>query len=385
MEPESCTANRTDVFNEVTDKVVGSLAITIGTLGLIGNLLVFVAVSISKKLHTTTNVFVVCLAVTDFLTSLILPLQGLGVLSGREWPLPDWTCTFVSFITLLSNPMSILTLTAIAINRYILITKPKDRYLRIYTYTNITWMLVCIWVFSFLLCVLPQLIPATGGLVYDPCFRTCIWDLNHPMARVSEAAIGVVFFICSLIISFCYLRIYLSVRSHNDHFQMNFWKIKGQRAMSDESCQSPTSITSLGVPNVKQINITKNMACVVVVFFICTMPFSIYFFTKTRSIEGAFLMLVVAAPICLNPLIYAAKHPVFKEVFKGMFCCSAHKIPAPSRCLKAWRCENYWLLRKGINATSTWLKTREEKNNLTSYGENCGICLSWDLQSQSLS
>ena len=311
MDPTSCRDNGTDVYTDATAKVVASISITIGTLGLIGNLLVFVAVSLSKKLHTKTNVFVVCLAISDFITAITLPLQGVGVLSGNEWPLAEWTCTLVSFITVLSNPSSILTLTAIAINRYIFITKPKYLYQRIYTPAKITGMLLFIWVFSFLVCVLPQLIPATGGLVYDPCFRTCIWDLNHPMAHASEAATAIAFFICGSIISFCYFRIYQFVHSHMARTQMTL-----QSAM--------------------QINITKNMACVVVVFFICTMPYSIYLFTKTRSIEGAFLILLVVLPVCLNPVIYAAKHPVFKEIFKCMLCCKCKKIPEPT-CLKSGR------------------------------------------------
>ena len=349
MEFASCRENGTDVYNEVTARVVGSTSITIGILGLTGNVLVFVAICLSKKLQTVTNAFVVSLTISDFLTALILPLQGLGVLSGNDWPLEDWVCTFVSFITLLSNPTSILTLTAIAMNRYILITKPKGLYLRIYTLKNITGMLVLIWVFSFLLCVLPQLIPATGKMLYDPCFRTCIWDLHHPMARASEAAIAVVFFICSSIISFCYFHIYLFVRSHVARTRTSLRSISRETSTtsfgsgpSSSTSRKKSNRKSLGAPSVRQINITKNMACVVVVFFICTMPFSVYLFTKTRSIEGAFLMLVVAAPICLNPLVYAAKHPVFKEVFKYMLCCRFKKIPEPIECLNSRKCGNCW-------------------------------------------
>ena len=302
MDLKNCPKNGTDVYTEVTAKVVGSIAITIGIVGLIGNLLVFVVMSLSKKLQTITNVFVVCLAISDFLTALTLPLQGVGVLAGNHWPLDDWTCKMVSVITLLSHPTSILTLTAIAINRFTLITKPKDLYLRIFTTRNIGLMLAFIWVFSFLVVVLPQLIPETGQLIYDPCFRACIWDLHHPMAHASEAAKAVVYFTSGGIICFCYFRIYQFVRSHMARTQITFI-------------------------------ITKNMACVVVVFFICMMPYSIYLFTKTRSIEGAFLTLLVVLPVCLNPIIYASKHPVYREIFKCLFCCNFKKIPEPTGCL----------------------------------------------------
>ena len=338
MDPESCGQNGTAVYSDVTDKVVGSLSITLGTLGLIGNLLVFLAISLSRKLQTITNVFVVSLAVSDFLTALILPLHGVGILSGNEYPLKDWVCMFVAFITLLSNPSSILTLTAIAINRCILITKPKSLYLKIYTLRNIIWMLIFIWVFSFLVVVLPQLIPATGGMLYDPCFRVCYYDLNHKMARASEAATAVLFVICSSIISFCYFRIFQFVRSHLARTRVSLRSISRDTSSSDFGTRNTPSVSSKSNaslsrrksragPSIRQINITKNMACVVVVFFICTMPYSFYLFTKTRSIEGAFLSLLVVLPVCLNPIIYAAKHPVFKIVFKYMFSCKCKKIP----------------------------------------------------------
>ena len=341
MDLDSCRENGTDVYNEVTATVVGSIAITIGTLGLIGNLLVFIAISLSKKLQTITNVFVVSLAMSDFLTALTLPLQGVGVFAGNEWPLEDWICKIVSFITLLSNPTSILTLTAIAINRYILITKPKDSFLKIYTLKNIIWMLVCIWVFSFLLCVLPQLIPATGRMLYDPCFRTCIWDLHHPMAPVNESAIAIVFFICSSIIFFCYFRIYQFVRSHLARTMVTLQAISNETSTTgiDTCTTSAESRKKLpSSPSLRQIRITQNMACVVLVFFVCTLPYSFYLFTRTRSIEGAFLILLVVLPVCLNPIIYAAKHPVFKDVFKYMLCCKCKKIPEPTKCLKSGEC-----------------------------------------------
>ena len=336
MDLDSCAMNGTDVYNGVTDKVMGVTTITIGMLGLVGNLLVFVAISLSKKLQTVTNVFVVSLAISDFLTALILPLHGLGILSGNEWPLESWVCKVVSFITVLSNPTSTLTLTAIAINRYILITKPRGFYLRIYSVNNVAWMLVFIWVFSFLLCVLPQLIPATGGLLYDPCFRTCIWDLQHKMIHLTEAAVAFVFLVCSCTIFFCYFSIYRYVRAHVTRTKRTL------QATGNETHQTGIDIGTTTAepkgPSLKEIRITQNMACVIVVFFICTVTYSFYLFTDAYSIVGAFLLVLLTFPVCLNPLIYAAKHPVFKEVFKSMFSCKINTIPEPTGCLKSNIC-----------------------------------------------
>ena len=342
MDRNFCLPNVSVVFTEVTANVVGSLSITIGTLGLIGNLLVFIAIALSKKLQTITNVFVVNLAVSDFLTALILPLQGVGVLSGSKWPLPNWTCTFVAFITLLSNPSSILTLAAIAINRYILITKSKRLYLKIFTFRNNLLILVFIWVLSFLVSVFPNLMKATGDIGHDPCFRVCIWDLQHKKAFNAQTALAVLFFLCSAILFFCYFQIFRFVRSHVNNSQTRLRASMAPSTLDIHTQVTSTisSTTSMGVPTIKQINITKNMAWVVVVFFVCTLPYSYYLLIVKYSIEAAFLILLVALPVCLNPLIYAAKHPVFKVIFKCMFTCNFKKIPERTECIKIRKCGN---------------------------------------------
>ena len=147
--------------NEANAAVVASLSIIIGVLAIIGNILVFVAVSFSKKLHTATNAFVVNLSVSDFLNGLTLPLQSVGVLSQTGWPLADWLCKAIAALLVLSHGTSIFTLTAIAINRYITITKSKRTYQRIYTRRNIIIMLVSLWLSAFLFFLLLLLIPAT--------------------------------------------------------------------------------------------------------------------------------------------------------------------------------------------------------------------------------
>ena len=151
------------------------------------------AVSLSKDLQNSTNVFVVSLSISDFISSVALPFQGISVLSESGWPFGKGMCDLLGTIFIWSNPTSILTLTAIAVNRYIIITKGKREQQKIYTHRGNAFMVALLWLFPFLVVVMPQLIPATGGIVYDPNFRSCLWDLDHPLAIVFQSIASVIF------------------------------------------------------------------------------------------------------------------------------------------------------------------------------------------------
>ena len=96
----------------------------IDVVGIIGNCMIIIAVAFSRKLQTSTNVFVTSLAVTDLLTCLVV---GLGHVAVPLLPLTDRLnkiCQFVAFVAYSFIGTSLYTLGAIGINRLMLITKP---------------------------------------------------------------------------------------------------------------------------------------------------------------------------------------------------------------------------------------------------------------------
>eukprot|EP00057_Strongylocentrotus_purpuratus_P027628 XP_011682102.1 PREDICTED: melatonin receptor type 1B-A-like [Strongylocentrotus purpuratus] len=310
--------------------IIASLGITIGILGMIGNLLVLLAVSLSKDLQNSTNVFVVSLSISDFISSVALPFQGISVLSESGWPFGKGMCDLMGTIFLWSNSTSILTLTAIAVNRYIIITKGKRVQQKIYTHCGNAFMVALLWLLPFLVVVMPQLIPATGGIVYDPNFRSCLWDLEHPLAIVFQSIASVIFTGCIFIIFFCYIGIYRFVRGHVINTRSRLRESRCNMAINERTNKE----SSRKGPSVKQINITKNLALVVVVCFICVLPYTLNLFSTFYGLHTAYLAVLAVLPNCLNPMIYAARHPTFKVIFKSMFTCRFHNIHHPSKWLK---------------------------------------------------
>ncbi|XP_071476837.1 5-hydroxytryptamine receptor 4-like [Diadema antillarum] len=315
--------------------IVATITFLIGVTGIIGNCLVLVAISLSKKLQTSTNAFVSSLSVSDFLTSTILPFQAIGISSQTGWPLAPQLCHLIAAVGIQTNSTSILTLTAIAVNRYVTITRSRRLQQRIYTPLGIAAMIGAVWAFPFFSLVILQLFPKTGGLVYDPVFRSCIWDLNHPVSPVFQGIASLTFVICTIIIIFCYVAIYVFVRRHVTGMQTRMKSNAASTETLEADDGAGQEMQTKRTPSVKQINITKNLAIVVGVFFVCVLPYSLNLYVREYYISTAYLGLLLVLPAALNPFIYAAKHPDFKIVFKCMFSCRYSDIPKPSGCLKA--------------------------------------------------
>eukprot|EP00057_Strongylocentrotus_purpuratus_P026486 XP_011680960.1 PREDICTED: G-protein coupled receptor moody-like [Strongylocentrotus purpuratus] len=185
MEPPEDTSSLYATRSQAV--IVGSLLIIIGILGFFGNLMVILAVSLCRNLQDPTHVFVVSLSIADFITALTLPFQGFSVLSETGWPFGSGLCKLFRALLILTLSTSSLILTAIAVNRYILITKSMRLRQKIYTRSSIAIMVAFLWLFPFLGMVVPQLIPATGGVRHDPGSRICTWDLGHPGIECSKS------------------------------------------------------------------------------------------------------------------------------------------------------------------------------------------------------
>ena len=146
-------------FNVV---IVSTIFCVIAFLGLTGNTMVFIAVGLSRKLHNITNAFIVNLSICDFLSCTILPFHAVAVIAADGWPLADWFCSFIASLSIITQTSGILNLTMISLNRYVLITKPRKLYMRVYTHNKVAWMIAFTWLFPFLFLLVPQFF--LGGL-----------------------------------------------------------------------------------------------------------------------------------------------------------------------------------------------------------------------------
>lgn len=126
--------------------LVSFIIITIG-----GNVLVCLAVGMSRQLWRLGNCFVVSLAVTDLLLGLlVLPLSATVELRSGKWPFGGALCNIYISLDVMLCTASILTLLAIGVDRYLAISAPLSHSKRI-TPLRVALVITTIWALSLVL------------------------------------------------------------------------------------------------------------------------------------------------------------------------------------------------------------------------------------------
>ncbi|XP_038060514.1 G-protein coupled receptor moody-like [Patiria miniata] len=311
-------------------------------LAISGNCLVLVAVARTKKLQNVTNVFVVNLSVTDFLSSFASMWIVPGLLSKTPgYPLqPDILCVASASLVYITISTSLFTLANIALNRCILVIRPMETYQWLYTPKKTALMVFGSWLIPLCTTIIPPL-SGIGGLGFDPETRFCKDVETHPRADEYDNLQFAVF--CPLpflVIITSYLLIWRHVRRHfkkrgqHEHgLQSSSGRRSGPSSPSkQESDDAHTSSSQQPAGAIKstlssrrlsrrmrneQLAITKNLFLIILVFMVCVIPHAIIDVTSNHRYElyGALILFISC---CINPLIYAVKHPHFGPVMRAL-------------------------------------------------------------------
>ncbi len=304
--------------------------------GIIGNSMIIWSVVLSKKLRTSTNAFVVSLAVADFLTCLFLPWYVTAFLGKDGWPLPkaEWLCGATGFMVFACTGASLYNLAAIALNRLIYIIRPFQ-YKCIYRPWTIVVMVILTWLIPGGTIVVFLLV-GIGGFGYETVDYPSCSDLDDiagaDIFNLVQTVVGFPIPLVTIII--CYTWIYVHIRRHFKNkmarqiSQMNHMKTATSDAACDRHEEQLTEIAK------QELEITKNLFLVVCAFFACFLPF---FVTNAIPNAGHFVFYASLPTFCnsaINFGIYASRHPHFKVVLGCMIKCQYSDIPEPSNVLK---------------------------------------------------
>ena len=302
-------------------------------IGVIGNVSVIVAVKLSKRLQTITNVYVVTLACSDILSALILPIQ-IGAIFGAldEYHI---VCAVVGALWFIFHGFSMITLVVIAFNRYFLVTQPMQRYRRIFTKRNIALINLSIFAYPTILVVL---FTAPGWASFGMHYGICDVAEGNSLRIIVVATI----FCMMITIVYLYLKIFLHVRNNSMTVRA---RNKIDATTSNFSSHGPEASTTnndklkdheVGQRSRLELKISQNMLAVVVCFYVCITPIMLIYCIKISLTPALDLYFFVIFSIhcCLNPLIYACKHPVFRQVFGCMMSRDLRSVEQPSKWLR---------------------------------------------------
>ncbi|KAG9272606.1 melatonin receptor type 1A isoform X1 [Astyanax mexicanus] len=185
---------------------LGSVLIFTIIVDILGNLLVIFSVYRNKKLRNAGNIFVVSLAVADIVVAVYpYPLVLMSIFH-NGWNLGFVHCQISGFVMGLSVIGSIFNITGIAINRYCYICHSL-KYDKLYSDKNSLCYVLLIWMLT-VVAIVPNFF--VGSLQYDPRVYSC----TFAQSASSAYTIAVVFFhfiLPILIVTYCYLRIWILV------------------------------------------------------------------------------------------------------------------------------------------------------------------------------
>ncbi|XP_037029337.1 G-protein coupled receptor moody isoform X2 [Bradysia coprophila] len=179
-------------------------------VGLPGNLITIIALARCKKVRNATAVFIINLSLSDLLFCCFnLPLAA-STFWNRRWIHKEFVCELFPLMRYGLLAVSLFTVLAITINRYVMIGHPRI-YPRVYRRKYLGLMVAATWIGAF-----TSLIPTWRGVYgkfgLDQKIGSCSILLDSNQKSPKEFLFAMAFVVPCVSIIVCYARIFYIVR-----------------------------------------------------------------------------------------------------------------------------------------------------------------------------
>ena len=262
-----------------------------------GNGVLILAVWRTPALHTPSNVFLCCLAVSDLTVGLIAQPSFVIHKIGELLESHSMYCTtriLTESVGYITAGASVLTMTGIAIERYLALYLHL-RYKEVVTTKRILMAVLCLWVFFILL------------------VASRFWIANESV--FNNIIISLIF--VSLVFTFlAYLRVLKYVRRHENH-------IRDQKTIPTAQ-RRPVEYRLTKMTRYKKSTLT--MVYILGFFVLCYIPFlcvkvvyKIDGYTASVKTASLYASTVVFLNSSFNPLVYCWRLPDIRKAVKDLF------------------------------------------------------------------
>ncbi|XP_064608530.1 melatonin receptor type 1B-B-like [Liolophura sinensis] len=282
---------------------LAAIILTTCTIGILGNILILVAVLISQRLRTVGNMFIINLTLIDLVMCCIVkPMALTGIFAGGDFYNNHQTlCIVTAMITVTLCVSSIINIVAIAINRYVQVCL-RGSYNSIYTRRRAAGMCVAIWVIGFL----PNFYYIFAGVPYhfDPKLLLCLYDRDSSY----HFNIG----------------LYTLCLCQNAIVGLAYWKLFRLVAKSSQRLSRTSSESS---------SLLKAVFTIFLVYTVCWGPFLFIGLIDGHDRAPRFAYVITVCMALINSssdwIIYTLNNRYFKEAYRQIFGC---KAPEPNNC-----------------------------------------------------
>ncbi|RZF46997.1 hypothetical protein LSTR_LSTR014303 [Laodelphax striatellus] len=298
--------------------IMGTVLAVVGVAGLLGNIVVLFVFTRFRRLRGPFSCFIVNLAFADLGTSVLHVMAVISCFKER-WAFGQLGCMVYAAGVGHFGLLSIVTLSAIAVERYMVITaKPISGQWKI---TERGSRKVCLLAWSY--CFALSLPPLFGWSRYIPegFFTSCSWDYSSRTAANRAFYIYLLIFGFILpvtIITYCYTFILMAIFEHGKEMTSIKTHEGGRKKMS--------STVSTAAPVSSTIRTAEIILVLVVLFMISWTPYAIVTLIGQFGNKGVITPWLSALPaffakasVVYNPIVYGLSHPHFRASLRQYF------------------------------------------------------------------
>lgn len=300
--PEDVTTS-----NVMVQTVICAFYIIIFVLGIFGNVLVVYVVGRNRQMHTVTNLFIANLALSDVLLCVLaVPFTPLYTFLGR-WVFGKTLCHLVPYAQAVSVYISTLTLTSIAVDRFLVIIYPFHPRMKIKVCLTI---IVSIWIIA-----LGATLPYGLYMQLEEPYTYCEehWP-SEPFRKIFSSLTSTVQYVVPFfVIAFCYVCVSIKL---NDRARAKPGSKTSKREEADRERKRRTN---------------RMLIAMVAIFGLSWLPLNIVnvvddFYSHANTWSYYKLCFFVShclamSSTCYNPFLYAWLNDNFRKEFKQVLPC----------------------------------------------------------------
>ncbi|XP_067136805.1 neuropeptide receptor 15-like [Centruroides vittatus] len=313
--------DRVDVASYSAIVCLSFLFFVIGSIGIVGNLLVIYAILSDKRMRrSVTNLLLMNLAVSDFINMVVCIPDIIQFIENHGWRLGLPLCKVLRFTEVFALYASVMTLVSVCIERYIAIIHPITAHI-LCCRVRILIIIGCIWPLA-MACASPNLIfhiLSTDHPDFTPCISKFPSPVDFFIFKYIESAL---FYLIPL-----FLQVTLYVRI-------------GRKLFRPEALRSIEP--SIGKENYAgtmkaRRGVVKMLIAGVTVYFVSFSPHQILLvyntFSKTKFQENwpflIFVNIMAYASSACNPLLYSIFCQKFRQKFRSVLFCGDSSDKSP--------------------------------------------------------
>lgn len=292
--------------DDIENIIVGVVLMFLIFFGVVGNTTCIYIFSTTRSLRTPSNLLLLNLSVVDLF--MVLTCQPMMLIASfqQEWKFGDFACDLYGALTSFGGVGSIVSMTAIAYDRYIMICFAADAN-RIASKGRSLKIAIMAWIYSSLFAILPSL--GIGGFILDGYKTSCTFDYVTQDLTTRSFVI------------FMYIMVFCVPMLLNMYFYYNIFDTVRNSGASDKKEKKQQN---------KELAIAKVGLTCVVFFAIAWTPYAIVGligqFNGPENITPRWSTLpaLFAKSACVyNAYIYGFMHPKYQYQIKKRFPCFA--------------------------------------------------------------